>query len=352
MTTSPLFTIIMPVYNAEKYLKTAIDSVLNQTFKDFELIIVNDGSKDTSLAISKDYAVLDNRIHIINLEKNAGLSNARNVGLKQAQGKYITYLDSDDYIDNNILEILSETIAKDNPDAVKFGLYEEYFDQEDKLDYRKKVVANQETIVGKDAIRKRIITWEMLPIFGYTWNTLYKKEILQNLHLEFQQFKMIEDFLYNLSYFENVNKAVMLAVPAYHYAKRNNESLSSKYVQEYFTVSCLKIEKLLEKYALWQLLDKSIERDIYWLYTRYFYSNICRELQRGSLEDAQTVLTETMQTELFAKYLKISFADAPLKVRILTTLLQKRCTFLILGACEIINLVKNNFKSVFVTIKG
>ena len=105
------FSVIVPVYNVEEYLPSCIESVLNQTFSDFELILVNDGSPDNSLSILEEYAVKDERIKIINKE-NGGLSSARNCAIPLAQGEYIGFVDSDDWIDLDFYEKLYNTAKK------------------------------------------------------------------------------------------------------------------------------------------------------------------------------------------------------------------------------------------------
>lgn len=105
-----LFSVIMPVYNVEKYVSQAIESVLHQEFIDFELIIVNDCSPDGSLAICKKYAEKDHRITIISLDKNGGLSNARNVGMSAMRGRYVLFLDSDDWWDEDLLQSVADVI--------------------------------------------------------------------------------------------------------------------------------------------------------------------------------------------------------------------------------------------------
>ena len=112
-------SVIIPVYNVEKYLKECLDSVVNQTFKDIEIMCVNDGSSDGSLTILKQYADRDNRIKIIT-QKNQGLGAARNTGLKKAKGKYIYFIDSDDYINVKTLEKLYNNIISNNSDMVLF----------------------------------------------------------------------------------------------------------------------------------------------------------------------------------------------------------------------------------------
>ena len=108
-------SIIVPVYNVEKYLSRCIDSILNQTFDDFELILIDDGSPDHSGAICDDYAKKDNRILVIHKE-NGGLSDARNAGINIASGEYIMFVDSDDYISKDMCEILYQRIIKDKSD--------------------------------------------------------------------------------------------------------------------------------------------------------------------------------------------------------------------------------------------
>ena len=108
-------SIIVPVYNVESYLSNCIDSILNQTFKDFELILVNDGSTDKSLEICKHYKNMDDRIFIID-KKNGGLSSARNAGLDIIKGEYIGFVDSDDYIHPQMYELLYKQIIENEAD--------------------------------------------------------------------------------------------------------------------------------------------------------------------------------------------------------------------------------------------
>ena len=115
----PKFSIIIPVYNVEKYIGKCLDSIMNQTYKDYEVIIVNDGTKDHSMEIVKDYDV-----KVIN-QKNQGLSAARNRGVKEATGDYILFIDSDDYIEKDLLKELNKSL-KNNPDLVRFQVQEVY----------------------------------------------------------------------------------------------------------------------------------------------------------------------------------------------------------------------------------
>src|SRR5688572_9651460 len=113
-------SIIMPVYNVEKYLHTAVDSVLQQTYKNFELIVVDDGSTDKSGDISESYAKSDKRVSVVHKD-NGGLSDARNAGLPHARGDYIIFIDSDDYWDKELLSELVSYNKDKNLDAIIFG---------------------------------------------------------------------------------------------------------------------------------------------------------------------------------------------------------------------------------------
>ena len=119
MSDNTLISVVIPVYNVEKYLRRCLDSVLNQTYQDWEAICVNDGSLDNSEKILSEYAKLDSRFKIIN-KQNGGLSDARNTGLKNAKGKYVIFLDSDDFIHPQTLEITYELAEKKNADMVLF----------------------------------------------------------------------------------------------------------------------------------------------------------------------------------------------------------------------------------------
>ena len=117
----PEVTIVIPVYNSEKYIGRCIDSILNQTFQDFELLIINDGSKDNSQEVVEEYkSRYPNKITLINQE-NKGVSKTRNEAIKIANGKYIMFIDNDDYIDNNYIEIYVTKINQTNADIVMGG---------------------------------------------------------------------------------------------------------------------------------------------------------------------------------------------------------------------------------------
>ena len=175
----PKFSIIVPVYNTEKYVKRCLDSIMNQTFTDFEVIIVNDGSTDDSKDIIAKYPY-----KVIN-QKNQGLSMARNNGVKEATGDYLLFLDSDDYIDKDLLKEINKSLSN-NPDLVRFQI-REVFDNEDNIDYY------EEDFEGKDGV----LAFETIAKYHFVenaWANAIKRSYYLDNKFSFKKGTYHEDF--------------------------------------------------------------------------------------------------------------------------------------------------------------
>ena len=175
----PKFSIIVPVYNTEKYVKRCLDSIMNQTFTDFEVIIVNDGSTDDSKDIIAKYPY-----KVIN-QKNQGLSMARNNGVKEATGDYLLFLDSDDYIDKDLLKEINKSLSN-NPDLVRFQI-REVFDNEDNIDYY------EEDFEGKDGV----LAFETIAKYHFVenaWAYAIKRSYYLDNKFSFKKGTYHEDF--------------------------------------------------------------------------------------------------------------------------------------------------------------
>ncbi len=176
----PKFSLIIPVYNVEKYIKRCLDSVFQQSFKDFEVIVVDDGTKDNSMEIVKEYNV--KTIH----QENQGLSAARNNGLKKATGEYIFFLDSDDWIEKDLLKELNKSL-KNHPDIVRFQA-QEVFDEDNKIiKYPEKPFQNLE---GPEAF-KRISEYHYVE---NAWCYIFKREFYEKEKFQFKKGTLHEDF--------------------------------------------------------------------------------------------------------------------------------------------------------------
>lgn len=226
-----MVSIIMPVYNVEAYISRAIESVLSQTYNEFEFLIINDGSPDKSVGIAEEYAKKDNRIKVIN-KTNGGLSDARNVGMTHAKGKYIYFLDSDDYIEENLIEELVVTAESNNSDVILFGYYADYVDCNEELKNRHSVIV-QGGKYNKDTLKNISLTPELLSILGYAWNKLYTKEFVdKNEALFIKGVSLIEDILFNEIILSEAENIVIIDKPLYHYIQRERTTLANTFYKD------------------------------------------------------------------------------------------------------------------------
>lgn len=208
-------SIIVPVYNVEKYLEKCVNSILNQTFTDFELILVDDGSPDNSGAMCDQFAEKDERIKVIHKE-NGGLSDARNAGIEVAEGEYLGFVDSDDYIAEDMYDLLYANIVNEDADLSICGIYDVYENKEP----QKRI--QQYMILNKAEAMKVVLEAKIVSVHAV--NKLYKKEIFT--HVRYPVGKITEDAAVILSILEKTEKIVIDTNQKYYYFHRAN-SISS-----------------------------------------------------------------------------------------------------------------------------
>lgn len=222
-----LISIIIPVYNAEEYIDLCLQSILNQINDSIEVILINDGSKDNSKEKCKYYSKIYKNIVLINQE-NLGVSEARNSGLKVATGKYIAFVDSDDTIKPNTINLLLKEIENNSMDLIVWGIERT---QHFKSGNVKKEIITHETIEYingnfQEHLNKYLKNW----YFNYTWNKLYKKSIIENSNLKFDgTMSTSEDLLFNSLYLKNCKRVKILNNVLYDYRKISETSLTRKY---------------------------------------------------------------------------------------------------------------------------
>lgn len=227
-----LISIIMPIYNSEKYLQRAIESVLKQKFELFELILVNDGSTDKSYEICERYARIDSRIKVIDVS-NQGVSSARNKGIHNSSGEYILFIDSDDVVEDTWCSDMYNFQMKNMDDIIVCGI--------NRCDSELK---NSKPVILDPALEFININKKDFYIIYEKWlfnspvNKLYKREILLENKIEFnKELSLGEDLIFNLEYLKHVNKdIVVINKPLYNYIYENTESLTSRYQNNYFDI--------------------------------------------------------------------------------------------------------------------
>lgn len=232
-----LISIVVPVYNTSNYLSNCLDSLINQTYENLEIICVNDGSTDNSLDILKQYSNKDSRIKIIN-QSNQGVSQSRNNALKNIKGEYVLFVDSDDFIDINTCEFAINKIKEKNVDVVLWTYVREYKEKSlIKNVFEKDSIYFNEIDVYEKLYRRIFGLYKeelMRPDHGDSivpvWGKLYKSDIINDNDIRFIDYKKVaaEDAIFNMRYFYYVKSAYYEKKYYYHYRKNDN-SLTRSY---------------------------------------------------------------------------------------------------------------------------
>ena len=215
-----LISVIIPVYNVEQYLPACIESIIGQTYSNLEIILVNDGSTDNSTDIIWQYAKVDSRIRVIEKD-NGGLSSARNVGVQVATGKYIVFIDSDDYVRSDMLERMLSRMIESAADVVECGYYELFGNADFSriVPYEKKY----NEILETDKILNRHIKGEISLL---VWNKLYKTERIR--HVEFVVGKKYEDILWSAEILANTTKICSVRECLYYWRQRQGSITNTR----------------------------------------------------------------------------------------------------------------------------
>lgn len=213
-----IVSVIIPVYNVEKYLKDCLDSVCKQSLKDIEIICINDGSTDNSLKILQQFAQEDRRIVILDQE-NQGLSVARNEGIRVATGKYLGFVDSDDWIDKDFYEKLVEAAEKYEADIAAAGvIYDTGKKKKRLIEYKKSLCVDHNLTKKCKALR--------VPTYNYVWNKIYKRELILKTKNFFMSGVCWEDMIWTSNLLEHVGKICCVPLLFYHY-RYNEGSITS-----------------------------------------------------------------------------------------------------------------------------
>lgn len=217
-----LVSVIIPVYNVEKYLKRCIDSVLNQSYKNLEIIIIDDGSKDKSSEICDNYKIKDKRVFVVNT-KNKGLSEARNKGIEISKGEYISFIDSDDWVESTYIEKLMDLLLEYKVDISICDFKKVYNEKiENKnYNYNEKI----ETYTNKEALDE--LFKSDAPKFGVSWGKIYKRYLFDNIR--FPKGRYHEDDFTTYKLFDKSTKIVSTNEKLIYYFQRKDSIMGTSY---------------------------------------------------------------------------------------------------------------------------
>lgn len=254
MNQMPKISVIMPVYKVEEYVSRAIESMLNQTFSDFEYLIVDDGSPDKSGAICDEYALKDSRIQVIHKE-NGGAPSARNAAMKIARGKYFYFMDSDDWAEKTMLEDMYNLAESVNAHYVVAGYYiDTYYNEDNHLT----LSLSHPDVIYKDKEDFRRHAYELFDknLLYTPWNKLFLAQYLREKDITFPQ-TFWDDFPFNISVLRDVKRVAVTSKRYYHFIRARAESETARYVPEMYEKREEEHNWMLDLYAHWGIDDEN-----------------------------------------------------------------------------------------------
>ncbi len=226
-----LISLIVPFYNVEQYIERCIKSLLTQSYSNIEVLLIDDCSPDNSVEIAKEYAKKDKRIKILQYKNNRGLGGARNYGIEKAKGEYILFVDSDDYIDSNSVQILFDKAKKNDLCVLEASYIKESKNKSEILP--RKSTYFDTVFSGKEY-------WDLIPIAPVVaWNKLYKLSFLKENNIVFK-LRKFEDVAFTSEVFMKAKKVMNISLPFYHYIVRENsimtECTSESHLEDAFSL--------------------------------------------------------------------------------------------------------------------
>lgn len=275
-----LISIIVPVYKVEEYLDRCVESLVNQTYTNLEIILVDDGSPDNSGKLCDEWALKDKRIKVIHKE-NGGVSSARNIGIDNAKGEYIGFVDSDDYVSLDLYKDVIESFNSDI-DFVSWGISSD----EEEL----KIENNNKTLLSQKEMLCSIFPWG-----GSSCTILFRNVKIQDNKLRFNiNYKYGEDLLFVINYLKDVNNGICLSKKYYYYennfesATRGNNDVGEKYFKS-ITMS-------------FEILKSSIEDISFDLYKKYilYLFNFCKETKNK--ENRKIAISLLMENKVYMNF--------------------------------------------------
>ena len=242
-----MISIIVPIFNVEKYIEKCVNSLLRQTYKNIEVILINDGSTDNTPSICLELRKRDNRIRYISTE-NKGVSHARNEGLLIAEGEFITFVDADDYVEPNMYEEIIKNMKESSADIGICG-----YDYGNSIEEKDLGI---EIFNRDDAIKNLFYDNSYR---GFLWNKVYKKEVLydveQKIKLFNEKLKIMEDLVYNYDAFEKINKVVYNHKRFYHYIQRETSVLNTEFSKARLT-TLIALDNLISRINYKEIKNK------------------------------------------------------------------------------------------------
>lgn len=256
----PSISVIVPIYNSEKYLSRTINSILNQSLKNIEIILVDDGSSDDSGRIADDFAARDPRVKVIH-QKNQGVSMARNTGLIMSNGQYVAFVDSDDWVDEEMYKSLYDEAIKYCYDIIACNIS---FENNSQIIWKTEYPVKANVLLKRDEIKQEVCRRLLLgELFTSVNDKIYLKSFIEENKIKFiSDISLREDYFFNMDIFNYAKRLFFLPNYYYHYSRDIPQSASRKYCKDAFELS-LRLYECKKKYSeLWNINTEDIKHNI------------------------------------------------------------------------------------------
>lgn len=343
----PKISLITPVYNVENYLPKCLDSILNQTFSDFEVFVVDDGSTDSSGAIADRYAKKDPRIKVIHKE-NGGAPSARNAGIEKATGDYLYFPDSDDWLSSDYLEDLYSTAVKTGADLVISGYTMEYYESNKRQTY--KVTTKDRFFDGKNTVRNNLHGYFDNMMMAVPWNKLYSAKHIKDNNLRFPDLKW-DDLHFNMEVVRDINSVAISSSSGYHFFRSRPGSETTKVFDGMlFHKRKEQFKHILSVYKYWGVRSKAIIETIYGYYAARLVQCI-QEIASSDVPDKERRIKKILDDDLSKKALRYGKINSGiLRIAAIPMRMGSVKGCLVIG--KMMGFVKNNMAAFFYKLKS
>lgn len=344
-------SVIIPAYNCKDTIKRAVLSALSQTVSDLEVIAIDDGSTDGTYDLLTSLAKEDERLKVIRKE-NSGPADTRNLGIDNAKGEYIAFLDSDDYIENDFFSSLLKRASGCDFDVIAGGYYME--NDEDLPPFKKEFLHKSDLrLYSRDDFFKNLSSLTDSHMMFVVWNKLFKREMLKANNIKFQNFLSGEDRLFNLDVFKVLNSFLFVNRPFYHYVLYKKDTLNNRFVKNRFEAAKLCFEKNLALFEDDEKLFLENEGSICFTFIKNAFSEFCQLHSKGcdlSYKQKRLRIKEILNDEKF-KYAILKSEGQFSYSKLVTLILKTKNITLIYLTSKLITFMQSNLRPLFIKLK-
>lgn len=340
-------SVITPVYKVEGYLRKCIDSILNQSFQDFEVFVIDDGSPDLCGQIADEYAALDSRIHVIHKE-NGGAPSARNEGILRAKGEYLYFPDSDDWLEPDYLRDMYDLAVRTNTQLVISGFVMEYF--EDNCEQSYTVQVPEQVFLTKQEVRENLHNYFNNMMMAVPWNKLYKADYIIEKQLFFPNMKW-DDLHFNMEVIMDIERVAISNSFGYHFFRsRKGSETTTVFDGMLYQKRREQFEHILKVYSYWEIQEKKILSVIYGYYAARLVQCV-QEIAVSNQKGKRKLISDILHDDLNERAIKEGKIDSVILCLVMIPMRIKNVSVCIFFG-KIIGIVKRNMTSFFYALKS